>query len=229
MTQTVWIARHGNRLDFVNPEWFNTAPRRYDPPLSEDGIVQARELATRLKEEKIAHIFASPFLRTVQTANEVAKVLGLPIKLEAGICEWLNPHWMTETPETHPRNWLEQQYTLIDNGYKSRIQPQYPETEQQLSQRTADTVNKLVAEFSEDILIIGHGASVLGMTKGLVSEDLAFKVSLCSLTKVVECEQAEDESQKEKLYSLYRDRDWQIELTADISHLSQTEQQIRFN
>ncbi|HEY9813715.1 MAG TPA: histidine phosphatase family protein, partial [Candidatus Sericytochromatia bacterium] len=25
MPQTVWIARHGNRLDFVNPEWFNTA------------------------------------------------------------------------------------------------------------------------------------------------------------------------------------------------------------
>ncbi|MGK7892391.1 MAG: histidine phosphatase family protein, partial [Xenococcus sp. (in: cyanobacteria)] len=37
MKQTVWIARHGNRLDFVNPEWFNTATRRYDPPLSEDG------------------------------------------------------------------------------------------------------------------------------------------------------------------------------------------------
>jgi hypothetical protein len=41
MTQIVWIARHGNRLDFVNPEWFNTAERPYDPPLSEDGIEQA--------------------------------------------------------------------------------------------------------------------------------------------------------------------------------------------
>ena len=229
MTQTVWIARHGNRLDFVNPEWFNTAPKPYDPPLSEDGIIQARELATRLKREKIAHIFASPFLRTVQTANEVAKVLDLPIKLEAGICEWLNPDWMTETPETHPQKWLKQQYTLIDNSYQSRMQPRYPETEQKLYQRTADTVNKLVAEFSEDILLIGHGASVLGMTRGLVSEDIIFKVSLCSLTKIVECEFTKDVSRQEKMGDAKRDFNWQIELTADTSHLSQTEQQIRFN
>lgn len=52
MTQIVWIARHGNRLDFVNPEWFNTAERPYDPPLSEDGIVQAKQLGQRLVGEK---------------------------------------------------------------------------------------------------------------------------------------------------------------------------------
>ncbi|MBV8884961.1 MAG: histidine phosphatase family protein, partial [Chroococcidiopsidaceae cyanobacterium CP_BM_RX_35] len=69
MAQTVWLARHGNRIDFVNPEWFKTAERRYDPHLSDDGVVQAQQLAQRLKGEGIAHIFASPFLRTVQTAT----------------------------------------------------------------------------------------------------------------------------------------------------------------
>ena len=47
--QTVWIARHGNRIDFVNPEWFNTAKRPYDPHLSDDGILQAQKLANRLR------------------------------------------------------------------------------------------------------------------------------------------------------------------------------------
>jgi broad specificity phosphatase PhoE len=61
MSQTIWIARHGNRLDFVRPEWFDTALRRYDPPLSKDGFVQAKQLAQRLKGENIRHIFASPF------------------------------------------------------------------------------------------------------------------------------------------------------------------------
>jgi broad specificity phosphatase PhoE len=84
MTQIVWIARHANRLDFVNPDWFLTAERRYDPPLSDDGMIQAQQLAKRLNHEKIKHIFASPFLRTVQTANAVAEVLNLPIKLETG-------------------------------------------------------------------------------------------------------------------------------------------------
>jgi len=49
MPQPVSIARHGNRIDFVNPDWFLTAERRYDPHLSEDGHVQAKQLANRLK------------------------------------------------------------------------------------------------------------------------------------------------------------------------------------
>lgn len=211
MSQTVWIARHGNRLDFVRPEWFNTAQRRYDPPLSEDGVIQARELAAKLKTAKITHIFASPFLRTIQTANEVAQVLNLPIKLEAGLCEWLNPHWMDEIPETHPLSWLVARYPLIDESYQSYIKPQYPETETQLYQRTAATIKQLVTEFTDDILIVGHGGSVLGTARGLV-DDAFFKVPLCSLTKVVKY-----------------DHNWQIELTADISHLSKTEQTIRLN
>ena len=74
MSQIVWIARHANRLDFVYPDWFLTAKRRYDPPLSDDGMIQAQQLAKRLKGKKITHIFASPFLRTIQTANAIAEV-----------------------------------------------------------------------------------------------------------------------------------------------------------
>jgi len=37
------------------------------------------------QREGIAHIFASPFLRTVQTANQIAEALDLPIKLESGL------------------------------------------------------------------------------------------------------------------------------------------------
>ncbi len=212
MTQIVWIARHGNRLDFVQPEWFNTAPKRYDPPLSDDGVIQAQELAVRMQSTKITHIFASPFLRTIQTAFEVAKVLNLPIKIEAGLAEWFNPDWMSETPETHSREWLSEQYPLIDCNYQSFCQPQYPETRAQLLQRTAKTVKHLVEEFSQDILLVGHGGSVFGMTKGLVPEVETFKVPLCSLTKVVR-----------------QQGNWQTDLIADTSHLSQTEKTIRLN
>ena len=212
MSQTVWIARHGNRLDFVNPEWFNTAERRYDPPLSEDGFVQAVELGQRLKDENIAHIFASPFLRTIQTASEIAQILDLPIKLEAGLGEWRNPEWMTQKPETHPQDLLADEYPSIDWSYQSVITPSYPETKEDVNHRTAKTLDKLVANYSEDILIVGHGASVHGVTYGLVPDTPYFKVSLCCLTKVV----------------ANGDR-WTVELCADTSHLSQTETEVRFN
>lgn len=212
MAQTIWIARHGNRLDFVNPEWLNTAKRRYDPPLSEDGVIQAQQLAQRLKSENIAHIFASPFLRTVQTAYEVAKVLDLPIKLEAGLGEWLNPKWMTRMPQRLPQEVLAEQYPQIDLNYQSRLNPQYPESLDQLKARNTEIGQILSQAYSEDILIVGHGATVMWMTAGLVAGEPEVKASLCCIVKIVR-----DNNQ------------WKLEINGDTSHLSTSETVIRLN
>jgi broad specificity phosphatase PhoE len=212
MTQTIWIARHANRLDFVNPDWFLTAERRYDPPLSDDGIIQASQLAQRLKKENITAIFSSPFLRTVQTANQVAEVLDLQIKLE--LSEWLNPEWMSEAPEKMPIKDLVALFPRIDTNYKSRVIAQYPEIGKTAFLRAGKTAKKLVEEFSEDILLVGHGASVLGATIGLVGEvaETDIKAALCCLIKVV-----------------HQDPHWILELNGDTSHLAQVEEVIRFN
>ena len=212
MTQTVWIARHGNRLDFVNPEWFNTAERPYDPPLSEDGVIQASQLGKRLVGLGIKHIFASPFLRTVQTANCVAECLDLPIKLESGLSEWLNPAWMVSNPERHSMAELKDLFPRIDSSYSSRVIAEYPETLEQVNQRTAQTALQLTGEFAEDMLLVGHGASVVGATWGLVAGTPQIQATLCCLVKLVRQEQG-----------------WLMELNGDVSHLSQTEDVIRFN
>ncbi|MDJ0619111.1 MAG: histidine phosphatase family protein [Calothrix sp. MO_192.B10] len=215
MTQTVWIARHANRLDFVNPEWFLTAERRYDPPLSDDGMVQAQQLAQRLKNEKIDHIFASPFLRTVQTANAIAQTLDLPIKLETGLSEWLNPDWMTEEPERLSTPALAEQFPSIDTSYTPHIAATYPETLTQSRERSGITARCLAAEYSpQHILLVGHGASVKGAAIGLVGDiaDNGDKVRLCSLFKVVR-----------------QNPGWLLELRGDTSHLTQVEQVVRFN
>jgi broad specificity phosphatase PhoE len=215
MSQIIWIARHANRLDFVNPEWFLTAERRYDPPLSEDGFLQAQQLANRLKREKIDRIFASPFLRTVQTANAVAEVLDLPIKLETGLSEWLNPAWMAEEPKRLATEELAELFPRIDTSYTPRIAAIYPETHEQAQTRSGETARCLAAEFSsEDILLVGHGASVQGAAMGLVGEIALteVKASLCSLVKVVR-----------------QHPEWFLELKGDTSHLTQVEEVVRFN
>ncbi|MEA5596501.1 histidine phosphatase family protein [Rivularia sp. UHCC 0363] len=215
MSQIIWIARHANRLDFVNPDWFLTAERRYDPPLSDDGMVQAQQLANRLRKEKITQIFASPFLRTVQTASAIASVLDLPIKLETGLSEWLNPDWMTEEPKRLSSRKLAQLYPHIDLSYTSKIAAKYPETRHRMRQRSAQTARCLALEYSpQDILLVGHGASVLGAAMGLVG-DIAIdevKASLCSLVKVVR-----------------KEPKWLLELKGDTSHLTEVEEAVRFN
>jgi broad specificity phosphatase PhoE len=203
MAQTIWLARHGNRLDFVYPEWFNTAPRRYDPPLSEDGKIQAQKLANRLKLENIKHIISSPFLRAIETAYPLAEALNLSIKLEAGLSEWLNPHWMSEPPETHPLDWLMTHYPQIDPYYQSKIIPQYPETEMTLSQRVGITVIELIDDFSEDILLVGHSLSVMSATQKLLRKPIEINAPLAGLVKLIK-----------------QDQNWQLVLNGDTSHLS---------
>lgn len=209
MTQTIWIARHGNRIDFVRPEWFETSLYPYDPHLSEDGELQAWELGQRLKGESIDHIFCSPFLRTVQTANHVAEVLDLPLKLEWGLCEWLNPDWMHTMPETLPLEVLKQRFPRIDSTYQSRVQPQYPEPDELCWQRTGETAQRLVAEFSSNLLLVGHSASVVGSAIGLLGNYVEIQASLCCLVKLVR-----------------QELEWVMELNGDISHLSRTQAQL---
>lgn len=214
MTQIVWLARHANRLDFINPEWFKTAERPYDPPISDDGVLQAQQLAQRLQKEKIKHVFASPFLRTVQTASYVAEALDLPIKLESGLSEWLNPAWMSTKPERLSIEALVELFPRIDTSYTSRVAAEYPEKSEEALERSGKTARLLADEFSEDILLVGHGASVLGATMGLVGGITKTEVNaaLCCLVKIVR-----------------QDQEWVMELNGDTSHLSQTEKVIRFH
>ncbi|MDY7013107.1 MAG: histidine phosphatase family protein [Cyanobacteriota bacterium] len=212
MFQTLWIARHGNRLDFVDPDWFAIAERPYDPPLSDDGVVQAQELGYRLQSENIKHIFASPFLRTVQTAYEVAKVLDKPIKLEAGLCEWLNPDWMPATPARLPQEVLAAEYPAIDLSYRSRVIPEYPESEDLLRQRMTKTAKLLTEEFSEEILFVTHGAFVVEGTAGLMGGRPLVNPQLCCLVKLIR-----------------HPGEWKMELNGDTSHLTQKQEAIRLN
>lgn len=202
MCSTLYLARHGNRLDFVHPEWFNTAPRKYDPPLSEDGKKQAQELAQRLTLENINHIIASPFLRTIQTAHIVAETLNLTIKLEAGLGEWHNRDWMSYPPEIHPREELETIYPRIDWSYSSLVSPIYPEDESQVLSRMETIGRLLVKHFSGNLLLIGHSMTILGISKGLVDKNIQIKTPLCSLTKIVN-----------------QGNNWQLQLIADTSFL----------
>ncbi len=215
MTQIVWIARHANRIDFVKPEWFLTAERRYDPPLSDDGMIQAQQLAERLKMEKIDCIFTSPFLRTVQTANAVAVKLDLSIKLETGLSEWLNSDWMSEEPKRLTIRALAKLFPRIDASYTPIIAATYPETQAQTRKRSGLTARCLAAEhFPKHILLVGHGTSVKGAVIGLVGDiaDDGEKVRLCSLFKAIR-----------------QDPGWLLELRGDNSHLTHVEEVVRFN
>lgn len=168
--QTLWLVRHAHRLDFIEPEWFDTAVYRYDPPLSPQGVERASALASELSQIPIDRLFSSPFLRSIQTADPLARLLELPIQLEWGLCEWLCQDWSTELPQTTPVEELVKLYPNIDSNYQSLILPCYPETSAQLSVRVSSLAHKLVQCNCKNTIAIAHKGSVLGIVAALTGE-----------------------------------------------------------
>ncbi|MGI0482210.1 histidine phosphatase family protein [Geminocystis sp. CENA526] len=181
---TICIARHGHRFDFVYPQWFNTALRRYDPPLSLLGQTQAQELGLKLQHRSIDHIIVSPFLRTIQTGHIIAEMLNLPLQLEAGLGEWHNPHWMSETPCLHPQEELAPFYPLINWEYRSNLTPVYPETQTMVLARMERIIDILMTKFTGNLLLIGHSITVTGITQALLNSKLEIPVDFCSMMEI---------------------------------------------
>jgi broad specificity phosphatase PhoE len=203
--QTVWITRHGNRLDFVDPGWYRTASNPFDPPLSEDGIIQAQRLGKRLESEGIGRIYSSPFLRALETAHRVAECLDLPVEIEQGAGEWFNREWFPDRPELLPSDKHSVRLPRIREPDTSVVHPVYPESWDKLLERTARCINTLVEQNREDFLVVGHGASVLGFAQALVGGDPQINAELCALVKIVR-----------------HDSGWHMELNGDTSFLGQS-------
>lgn len=104
----VVIVRHGHRLNWVQEdwgvEWQKNRPN--DSPLSDVGLQQARELAQYLTQRPVSVIYASPYFRTLQTANEIALLSGVPIHVENGISEWTNSLKYRKEETITPKVWL---------------------------------------------------------------------------------------------------------------------------
>lgn len=203
MKQTIWIARHGIRQDFVDSNWGKTAQWPDEPGLSPEGIIQAKDLAERLKQENIAHIFSSPFLRALETVKYTAQALNLKIKVEAGLSEWLKEAWFAPGPVLIPFEQKANLFPEIDTSYHSLVTPVFPETQAQMKERVGQTVRLITEKTSGDILLVGHGASVQASAQALVGEDKDINSALCCLMKIVR-----------------EDQGWVLELNGDLSHLS---------
>ncbi|WP_258806596.1 histidine phosphatase family protein [Pseudidiomarina sp. CB1] len=66
---TVYVVRHAEK-----------AQAESDPPLSEQGVQRAQTLAGMLQKAQIKAIYSTPYQRTQQTAQPLAKLLGITVQ-----------------------------------------------------------------------------------------------------------------------------------------------------
>lgn len=73
----VILVRHGERVDMTDPEWTGRTrlPNHY-VPLTARGLAQAKHVGQALRRHKHRgriHVYCSPFLRCLQTAQAIAE------------------------------------------------------------------------------------------------------------------------------------------------------------
>mmetsp|Transcript_36527 Transcript_36527/g.146047 ORF Transcript_36527/g.146047 Transcript_36527/m.146047 type:complete len:228 (-) Transcript_36527:1266-1949(-) len=182
----VYIVRHGERIDHVDRSWKTGSDLPDDPFLTVRGLKQAHDLAVRLKDANVTHIFCSPFYRCIQTANETAKLISVPIKLEHGAGEFLSSRWFKENPRLRSTKDLASEFHMIDTSYESFWKPQYPESLEQLSARTGSVTKHLVDNFldSGSILIVSHGHVIEKLANSLAPTVRINWVTYCALVEL---------------------------------------------
>ena len=180
--QTVWIIRHGNRIDFVDPTWREKFG--HDPHLSPNGVQQARATGRRLIGEGIRHVFASPFLRAVETAYHVADALDLDVKVEGGLSEWMKTEWFPQPPALLSVDELAAKFGRIDTTYRPIATAVHGESGEEATARAAETARTLADTHDGDILLVGHGHSVMGAAEGLIGRPVGLTCGLCALVKI---------------------------------------------
>jgi broad specificity phosphatase PhoE len=108
---------HGCRLILVRHAHTGMAGRFCgvsDPPLSETGRSQLRELTGKLKAYPVTHIFSSDLLRARQTAEPIAGALNLRVRFlpslrEIGFGLWEGLNWSEAVAqnEQYAQQWIE--------------------------------------------------------------------------------------------------------------------------
>ncbi len=130
-----------------------------DPPLSAHGRVQARELAARLAGQSLAGFYCSDLLRARQTAEAIARAVGLEPVFEPALREIMLGAWEGKNREEllreYPEEWAawvrEPSWDLVPGG----------EGAQPFERRVGRALGEILGRHpTGDVLCVTHGGVI---------------------------------------------------------------------
>ena len=179
----IYVTRHGQVG--ADAEYYNGDPSlpKREVLLSDLGREQALLLGRRLSALGFhGDIYASPFVRTMETAEIIAKETGSKIVPAAWIHEIFLEHMLVYQGNTLER--LKERYSHIAEGAQLAYPwwPSYTETNEMVYQRVSAGIETLLQrkDTDEEILLVGHGASINAANRylGLEREWMLWNCSL---------------------------------------------------
>ena len=166
MYTRVFLVRHGATVFSAEDRFAGET----DIELSDEGREQARKLAERLGTEKIAAVYASPLVRTLETARIVAKPHNLSVVRRDGLREISHGRWeqMTrqEVEAKFPEEaaaWEEDPYTFAPAGGESGLA---------VTARALPALVEIVrTHHDENVIIVSHKATIRLLLSSLLGFD----------------------------------------------------------
>jgi len=166
MYTRVFLIRHGATVFSAEDRFAGET----DIELSDEGREQARKLAERLGTEKIAAVYASPLVRTLETARIVAKPHNLSVVRRDGLREISHGRWeqMTrqEVEAKFPEEaaaWEEDPYTFAPAGGESGLA---------VTARALPALVEIVrTHHDENVIIVSHKATIRLLLSSLLGFD----------------------------------------------------------
>lgn len=162
------LIRHGESAAAFMAEPFPLVDGHADPELSAEGHEQAERLADRLAKTEIDAIYVTTLRRTGQTAEPLARRLGLTPHMERGLREVFLGEWEAGlfrkmVAENHPvaeQMWAEERWDVIPGAEPAAA----------FADRVGDAIRRIAAAHPDQrVAVIVHGgviAQVLAMATG---------------------------------------------------------------
>lgn len=152
MSKLIFL-RHG-QTDSNKGEYYN----HFDEPLNETGVLQAKEVVSKLADMNITYIVSSAAPRALQTAQIVSKSIGIPINevwediVEAKLGAY----------EGKPY-WIDEQGNQV-NSVHILLQPDAGENVEQFYERASKSIECLQQrQVDGNILVVSHGGMIAGL------------------------------------------------------------------
>lgn len=131
-------------------------------PLSFEGMRQADRLAARFEGVQIDKIIASPFMRTKQTAEAIAKETGIEIEFDSRAKELIRPSVVIGRSAREPEI-----RKIWDTIYSHRHEPGYRYSDEEnffdFKKRLMSFIRDLEKRPEEDLIVVSHGYAIRAM------------------------------------------------------------------
>ena len=176
----IYLIRHGESTGDIEDRFGGD----YDDHLTKKGKAQAGELAKQLQDQKIEIIFVSPRIRARETAEEIKKVLNVPIEVVEDLRERNNYGVLTgltkkEAKEKHP---LEFEKISKDKTYHT---VSGYESYEDIKKRAITVFNKILLRNNKIIAIISHGGIISTYVREVLARGKNIKLGDCAILQIV--------------------------------------------